>query len=238
MATVRIEVRNWSFWSPEGGDPEDWLRYWSEAGSSRQEGEPDAAAIPPMQRRRTSRLSKMALAMALEAVSEQAVDYSIFCSQHGEIVQTRRILSSISEGTEISPTAFAQSVHNTSSGLFTILEKSHAPSTSIAAGASTFAAGWVEAQAYLSSNPKHTVLLVDFDEVIPDEYQGYADQAHCDHALALVLVAADQDGIGLDPAPCGETSWLPQGPQFLAWLQSGEEKLSLTAERQGWLWRR
>jgi hypothetical protein len=238
MATVRIEVKNWSFWSPESGDPEDWLRHWSEADALSQEGEPDAGAIPPMQRRRTSRLSKMALSAALEAAAEQAVDYSIFCSQHGEIVRTRQILSSISEGTEISPTAFAQSVHNTSSGLFTIFEKSNAPSTSVASGANTFAYGWMEAQAYLSSNPNHTVLLVDFDEVIPDEYQGYTDQAHCDHALALLLVAADQGGIGIAQAPCGDVSRLPQGPQFLAWLQSDKESLRLTAERQGWQWRR
>ena len=238
MATVRIEVKNWSFWSPESGDPEDWLRHWSQAGALSQEGEPDAAAIPPMQRRRTSRLSKMALSTALEVAADHAVDYSIFCSQHGEIVRTRQILSSISEGTEISPTAFAQSVHNTSSGLFTILEKSNAPSTSVASGANTFAYGWMEAQAYLSSYPNHSVLLVDFDEVIPGEYRGYVDQAHCDHALALLLIAADQHGIGIEQTPCGDVSRLPQGPQFLAWLQSGEESLSLTAERQGWQWRR
>ena len=232
MAAVRIEVKNWSFWSPEGGDPEDWLRHWSQAGALSQEGEPDAVAIPPMQRRRTSRLSKMALSTALEAATDHAVDYSIFCSQHGEIVRTRQILSSISEGIEISPTAFAQSVHNTSSGLFTIFEKSNAPSTSVASGANTFACGWMEAQAYLSSYPDHSVLLVDFDEVIPGEYRGYVDQAHCDHALALLLIAADQHGIGIEQAPCGDVSRLPQGPQFLAWLQSGEESLSLTAERQ------
>jgi len=238
MAAARIEVMNWSFWSPESGDPEVWLRHWSRTGAPRREGEPDATAIPPMQRRRISRLSKMALATALEVAADQQVDYSIFCSQHGEIVRTRQILSSISEGTEISPTAFAQSVHNTASGLFTILAKSNAPSTSIAAGGNTFAAGWLEAQAWLSSNPAHRVLLVDFDEVIPDEYQDYVDQAHCDHALALLLVAADRGGIGIEQAPCRGISRLPQGPQFLAWLQSGEQTLNLAAERQGWQWRR
>jgi hypothetical protein len=238
MAAVRIEVKSWSFWSPEGGDPKEWLRHWSQAGARRLEGEPDVAAIPPMQRRRMSRLSKMAISAALDVAADLAVDYSIFCSQHGEIVRTRQILSSISEDTEISPTAFAQSVHNTSSGLFTIFEKSNAPSTSVASGANTFACGWMDAQAYLGSNPDHTVLLVDFDEVIPGEYQGYIDQVHGDHALALLLVAADQGGIGVEQVPCGDVSPLPQGPQFLAWLQSEEVSLRLSAERQAWQWRR
>ncbi len=113
---VRIHVERWSFWSPEAGDPAGWLDYWQKPGARAQAGDPDAKAVPPMHRRRMSRLSKMALASALEVVAGETVDYSVFCSQHGEIARTRDILSSISSGTEMSPTAFAQSVHNTSSG--------------------------------------------------------------------------------------------------------------------------
>ncbi len=238
MTAVRVKVKNWSFWSPEAADPESWQQHWDAAGAERRDGAPDASAIPPMLRRRTSKLSKLALTTALDAASGEAVDYSIFCSQHGEIGRTRQILSSMVMGEEISPTSFAQSVHNTSSGLFTIIEKSHAASTSIASGANTFAYGWLEAQAYLSANPTHTVLLVDFDEVIPDEYQRYTDEVQCDHALALVLAAADDDGISIERAPAGEPSRLPQGPQFMAWLQSGQDTLDLTSESQGWQWRR
>lgn len=180
----------------------------------------------------------MALSVALDAVGGGTVDYSIFCSQHGEIVRTRQILTSIVAGTEISPTAFAQSVHNTASGLYTILEKSHAASTSIASGSSSFVCAWTEASAWLAANPAHRVLLVDFDEVIPAEYQGYSEQVQCDHALALVLRAASSDGIGLAPAEPARESGLPLGPQFLAWLQGGEERLVLGSEGRGWQWAR
>lgn len=235
---LEIEVERWSFWSPESGDPRTWLEHWRQPDAKAGAADPDVSAIPPMQRRRMSRLSKMALSAALDAAGDQPIDYSIFCSQHGEIVRTRQILSSISEGTEISPMAFAQSVHNTASGLFTIITASNAASTSIASGAGTFAAAWVEAQSYLSSNPTHRVLLVDFDEVIPDEYQSYSEGAHCDHALALVLVAADQGGVNLSRAAAETDARLPLGPQFLAWLQSEDDILKLTAEEQGWQWRR
>jgi hypothetical protein len=235
---VRIEVERWSFWSPESGDPTAWLSYWRQPGAGPVDGNPRADLLPPMIRRRTSRLSKMALATALEVTAGTAVDYSIFCSQHGEIVRTREILSSISAGTEISPTAFAQSVHNTSSGLFTIVESSNAASMSMASGANTFACGWLEAQAYLTANPAQRVLLVDFDEVIPEEYRQYSTEIDCDHSLAMVLGAAKQGGIGmLRCAPAADES-LPQGPQFLAWLQGSEATLSLTSEGLGWQWER
>ncbi len=235
---VRIEVERWIFWSPESSDPAIWLDFWRRPDASPAQGNPASGAITPMQRRRISRLSKMALATALEAMGGDAADYSIFCSQHGEIVRTREILSSISAGTEISPTAFAQSVHNTGSGLFTILASSNAPSMSMASGANTFAYGWLEAQAYLASNPDHRVLLVDFDEVIPAEYQQYSNQQDCDHASAIVLRRAEYGGIGMVSSASAENSFLPQGPQFLAWLQTGEASLSLAADGQGWQWER
>ena len=235
---VRIEVERWIFWSPESSDPALWLNHWQGPNAGSVQGDPDAGAIPPMQRRRMSRLSKMALATALEAMADNPADYSIFCSRHGEIIRTREILSSISAGTEISPTAFAQSVHNTGSGLFTILACSNAPSMSMASGANTFAYGWLEAQAYLGSNPDHRVLLVDFDEVIPAEYQRYSEHQDCDHAMALVLRRVERGGISMASSASANDGNLPQGPQFLAWLETGEQALSLAADGQGWRWER
>jgi len=189
-----------------------------------------------MQRRRMSRLAKMALSVALEVAGDEEIDYSIFCSRHGEIVRTRDILTSISERNEISPTAFAQSVHNTSSGLYTIIAASNHASTSIASGANSFAHSWLEAQAYLAENPQHRVLLVDFDEVIPEEYRCYTNEIECDHALALLLTVAQDDGIEMSPEPGLDERLLPHGPQFLAWLQNGQPALALGADGQGWRW--
>ena len=235
---VRLQVDRWSFWSPESPEPAGWASHWRRPGAKCLSGDPDATAIPAMQRRRMSRLSRMALASALDAISGQTVDYSIFCSQHGEIVRTSALLLSMTQGIELSPTAFAQSVHNTGSGLFTVIAKTNTPSTSIASGANTFAYGWMDAQAYLAENPNHRVLLVDFDEVIPDEYQPYSNQVFSDHALALVLRVADKGGVGIVRTPPEEDEKLPQGPVFLAWQQTDAATLSLTAEGQGWRWDR
>lgn len=233
-----VEVERWTFWSPESSDPSGWFAHWQLAEAQAVEGSPPGDRIPPMQRRRMSRLARMALSCALETAGDEAVDYSIFCSQHGEIVRTHDILESISEGTEISPTAFSQSVHNTSSGLYTILTQSNHASTSIASGPNSFAYAWIEAESYLAANPDHRVLLVDFDEVIPAEYSDYSKQVQCDHALALLLRAVDDGGIGLSKDRSAPETFLPQGPQFLAWLQAGSNSLSLGADGQGWRWAR
>jgi len=235
---TQLEVESWGFWSPEADDPSAWLNYWQQSGAEAVDGNPPAELIPPMQRRRTSRLTRMALATALQVAADESFDYTIFCSQHGEIVRTWDILSSIHAGTEISPTAFSQSVHNTSSGLYTILKSSTAPSMSMGSGANTFAHGWLEAQAYLAANPTHRVLLVDFDEVLPQEYQPYNVNINCEHSLAMTLHLVDQGGISLTSTTASTASNLPQGPQFLGWLQGNDASLSLTSDGQGWRWER
>lgn len=234
----RIQVERWSFWSPEGTDPSGWIEHWRQADAGPAEGNPPGGNIPPMQRRRMSRLARMALSCALDVAGDGRIDYSIFCSQHGEVVRTRDILSSISDGVEISPTAFSQSVHNTSSGLFTILTKSNHASTSIASGANSFAHAWIEAESYLAAHPAHKVLLVDFDEVLPVEYQPYSEQVQCDHAMALLLSAPADGGISISRGKVAPDNFLPQGPQFLAWLEAGADSLSLGADGQGWRWAR
>lgn len=235
---TRIEVLRSSFWSPESPDPLGWLAHWSRDSAARCDAEPPVDRIPPIQRRRMSRLSKMAMAVALDAAGDEPLDYSIFCSRHGEIVRTRSIMDALVARQEVSPAAFAQSVHNTSSGLYTILAGSQAASTSIASGANTFACAWLEAVGWLAENPSHVILLVDFDEVIPAEYRPYSDSIHCDHALALVLRAADGNGISFSADTARPESPLPLGPQFLAWLQGDARELGLAADGQSWRWAR
>ena len=71
-----------------------------------------------------SALSKMAVQVALQTAGDERPDFLIFCSRHGELVRTRELLGSVVGGSELSPTGFSQSVHNTSAGLYTIIAKS------------------------------------------------------------------------------------------------------------------
>src|SRR6185369_6338202 len=163
-----LDILRWVFWSPETVNPTQWRA----AAPAPLDKVPDRD-IPAAHRRRMSALSKMAVQVALEATANERADYLVFCSQHGELARTRELLGSIVAGNELSPAGFSQSVHNTSAGLYTIVKESHVPSTSLAAGAGTFAYGWLEAETFLATNPGKTALLVSYDEVLPAEYQSY-----------------------------------------------------------------
>ena len=185
-----------------------------------------------------SALSKLAVQIGLEASGESRADYLVFCSQHGEMVRTRGLLGDIVAGVELSPTAFSQSVHNTSAGLFAIITQSRAPASALAAGANTFAYGWLEAEGFLCSNPGARVLLVSYDEPVPEEYRPYLQQRQCLYALGLLLRAADQSGMSLERAPAEDDEALPMAPLFMAWAGSAESSMRITADGQGWMWTR
>jgi hypothetical protein len=134
-----LEILSWSFWSPETREPSQWRA--AAPPSPATSAVPDHA-IPALHRRRMSTLTKMAVQTALEASRSFEPDFLVFCSQHGELARTRDLLAAIVARGDLSPTSFSQSVHNASAGLYTIIAGSRAPSTSLAAGAGTFAYGW------------------------------------------------------------------------------------------------
>ena len=228
-----LEILRWVFWSPETSDPREWRS--APKGAA---GKVPDSAIPAQHRRRMSALSKMAVQVALEAAGDHRPDFLVFCSQHGELSRTHELLGSIVGGSELSPAGFSQSVHNTSAGLYTIITQSDVPATSVAAGAGTFAYGWLEAESFLALNPGKTVLLVSYDEVLPVEYQPYSRQVQGSFALALLLRGAGAGGLTLRESRAGTEEIVPITPLFMAWALSTDSALRLTAGGQGWEWQR
>lgn len=164
----------------------DW-QDWYHTGNCPSEGTLEVNRIPAMMRRRMSTLSKLAVQCALELMEEQRIDYIVFSSRHGELRRSSELIKTIVSGDDASPMAFSQSVHNTAAGLTTIAAKKAIPVTSIAASDNTFNSALIEAWSYLEENPEHRVLVVDFDEPLPEIYQQFKDQEFCGYSLGLVL---------------------------------------------------
>jgi len=234
-----LEIEEWAFWSPESATPSEWLAHWHVSDARAAEAKIPDDAIPPGHRRRMSNLSKLAVQFAAQVSRREQPDFMVFCSQHGELVRTQELLRSIVAGEELSPAAFSQSVHNTGAGLYSIVAKTHVPATSLASGPSTFAYGWIEAEGYLLDNPTRRALLVCCEDPLPDVYRPFSRQIQCTYAVALMLRLAGRRGLTLAFSACdGEDDVLPFAPCFVAWWRSAAPVLSLTADRQCWVWSR
>lgn len=215
---------------------QDW-QHWSQNQQWPTEGKAEVSAIPAMMRRRMSSLSKLAVQTSLELLSEHHVDYLVFASRHGELARSAKLIEDILAGEEASPMAFSQSVHNTAAGLATIASKKPIPLTSIAAGDNTFQSAILEAWLHLASHPQDKVMVIDFDEPVPEVYHQYEQHNYRGYAIGLVLSAGNQISVATS-TPQPDEAQLPQGLDFLAKYLAKKPQWSVCSQRQTWTWQR
>lgn len=238
MAEANFNIIDWHA-NSAGLETKDAWGQWIQSDFSWPEKSSVAVdKIPAMARRRMSTLSKLAVQNALVLAEEQSIDYLVFSSRHGELTRTAALLQDIINGDDASPMAFSQSVHNTAAGLFTITAKQPIPVTSIAAGVNTFHSAIVEAAAYLSENPLKKVLIIDFDEPLPECYEEYETQTYQGYALGLILGAGNQFSLQWGAGGACQNTELPHALQFISYLLGGKSEWELEGITTQWKWTR
>jgi len=196
-----------------------------------------------MLRRRISTVGQRAFRAAY-ALSEQSSARFIFCSRYGESDRTLRILHSLAVKEPISPADFSLSVHNALAGLLSIAWGNTAGHTAISAGADSFGYGLLEAIACLKQGSADQVLLVYFDDLLPQPYGEVADGAESCVALAMLLKPPGDDGpefaLSMEPRNrSGEwRSATALSLDFIRFMLSNERERRSIGERTQWRWQR
>lgn len=189
---LQFSILSWGAWSPEYQDAAAW-QHWqpspAESEVDRQTA-PQLPTIAAMQRRRFSRLTKMMLDVCAQCHVDNQTR-SIFASRHGELNRTIGLLEDIINQQPLSPLAFSQSVHNTASGIYGILNDNRSASTSIAAGTETLSQAMIEAYAQLCEDPT-PLMLVFGDDPVPPVYSQFTQEFELPLALGLQLAPKDQ----------------------------------------------
>jgi hypothetical protein len=129
------------------------------------------AILPAAERRRSGRVVKLALSVALEATAQAGADpatlASVFSSSGGDGHNCHEICQALSLACrEISPTRFANSVHNAAAGYWSIATGAVAESNVLCAFDASFAAGLLEALAQVAVD-REPVLMVAYDTEYP-----------------------------------------------------------------------
>jgi hypothetical protein len=132
---------------------------------------PIPAMLPPAERRRTGRVVKVALAVALEATANAAANPeqmpSVFSSSGGDGHICHEICLALAQAArEVSPTRFSNSVHNVAAGYWSIATGSMTESNVLCAFDASFVAGLLDAMTQMAVD-RQTVLLVAYDTEYP-----------------------------------------------------------------------
>lgn len=191
------------------------------------------ALLPPNERRRTTQLIKLALQAAEAAQQHSGIAAeelaSVFASSDGDTFIVDRLCDALTlPERPVSPTQFHNSVHNAAAGYWAIAAKAQRFSTSISAGAASFAAGLLEAMSFVSVE-NEAVLLVAYDTALPEPLDTFGI-SHEHFATALVLAPEGEAGIATlalaNDATENETS-LPEGLSDLRQANPAAEVLPL-----------
>ena len=152
---------------------------------------PEAALLPPNERRRSSESVRWAVQVAHEALMQSGLDPrevpTVFASSDGEMDVFDTLCRSLATKERVvSPTLFHQSVHNTAAGYWGIATKGQRSSTALSCYDDTFAAGLMEAATMVQVDHS-PVLLVAYDLAAPTILRE-ARAITSGFAMALVLV--------------------------------------------------
>jgi hypothetical protein len=172
---------------------------------------PVPTLLPPTERRRSGRVVKLAIAVAAEAASRAAADprslKSVFSSSGGDGHNCHQICEALAlPAREMSPTRFANSVHNAAAGYWSIATGATPESTVLCAFDASFGAGLLEALTQVAVDPA-PVLLVAYDTEYPEPMHAQRPLPDA-FGTALVLTATRCAGslarievsIGTEPA--------------------------------------
>lgn len=216
---LTFSVMAWGGWSPAYQDRDSWAQWQKSLSQPESDISPALAQVPAMQRRRFSRLSRMMLEVAFQC-TPQSQCRSVFASRHGELNRTIELLQSVISREPLSPMGFSQSVHNTASGLFGILNDNRAASTSIAAGTESLSQAMIEAYAQLCDDPS-PLLLVFGDDPVPPVYNDYTEEYELPLALGMLLAPPKAGQPQLSVSKGNALTPISYG-QLLASLAKGE----------------
>ncbi|HET6675230.1 MAG TPA: beta-ketoacyl synthase chain length factor [Nitrospiraceae bacterium] len=139
--------------------------------SARPTKKPIPDVLPATERRRSGEASRLAIAVAQEAVSASRIPSqelaTVFASSDGDGDITHKICGSLA-GTDrdVSPTLFHNSVYNAPAGYWSIATGSRSGSTSVCAYDLSFAAGLLEAAVQVTVE-RQPVMLIASDLPFP-----------------------------------------------------------------------
>ena len=164
-------------------------------------------SLPPSERRRASRATKVVLAAGLEAAAVASCDPStlatVFASSAGDGDNCHELCLQLATGDpQLSPTRFHNSVHNAPAGYWGIASGSMAPSSVICAHDGSFGAGLFEALAYVETTGERC-LLVAYDTDYPEPMRTARPTPD---AFGIALVLAPVTGSSASPSMAASVS--------------------------------
>ncbi|MEC4241538.1 beta-ketoacyl synthase chain length factor [Pseudomonas sp. DSV-1] len=234
---INFNIAAWRAWAPGLDSVADW-QAWSQQPSvlAASNAAPDVSFLPAMQRRRLSRLARMAFSVGWPLAQGHEGLPLVFASRHGETPRTFDILSDLAASQPLSPTQFSLSVHNAVIGLWSIMRGETSEMTAIAAAGDGLEHGLIEACALLNEGAP-AVLLIITEEQPPHAYAQWIDDVPFPYAVGLLLTPGTQWQVSLASTTTDiEKAPWPHSLNLLRHLFDGQASFQHAWKDRVWNW--
>ncbi len=244
-------LAEWSAWAPGLEERQQWRRPPGEKRlreAMRGNGAPELSWMDSRKRRRCSTHSRIALHVAVDCCRQAGVDPAdvptVFATRHGELQLTVELLRTLSSGELLSPMTFANSVHNTPSGYFSIATDNMMPTRTVSAGTETFQHGFLDAAGMLGNGSPSPALLVSVNVAPPDPLDQFSPYDDVAYGTALLLTESNSGEVvelELNQEEASPENGLPPSVQFMAWYLGEQDPilhLPGSTSAQTWVFRR
>lgn len=189
MEPVGFSVSSWSGWTVNANRPS---RPFSAGSNIRSSDMPDASMVPPLLRRRLNFMGRACISEMLQHLENDANLPIVFCSRHGDIERTLKVLFDLAKGEPASPMDFSLAVHNAIAGVLSIHSRVTANISSIATSAGAVVPTLLEALGLLSaSSPK--VLCIICDVALPEIYRTPASEGDFPFVACFTVTTGTRD---------------------------------------------
>ncbi|MDD0973679.1 beta-ketoacyl synthase chain length factor [Pseudomonas fontis] len=236
---ITFNIRQWRAWAPGLESAADW-QGWSTDARLPAQGDlaPDVSFLPALQRRRLSRLARMAFSVGWPLAEGLGDLPLVFVSRHGETPRTFDILSDLAAEQPLSPTQFSLSVHNAVIGMWSIMRGETSEMTALAAAGDGFEQGLLEAATLLHEGAP-AVLLIISEEQPPAAYRPTIDDVPFPYALGLLLEPGNNWQLALGEShAAAEPAAHPHALNWLRHLLLGHTSFHHTWNQRTWNWQR
>jgi hypothetical protein len=241
---IKFNIAQWRAWAPGLESVDDWQAWCHQPTVlASSDAAPDVSFLPAMQRRRLSRLARMAFSVGWPLAEGLEHLPLVFVSRHGETPRTLDILSDLAAGQPLSPTQFSLSVHNAVIGLWSIMRGETSEMTALAAAGDGLEHGMLEAAALLAEGAPAVLLLIT-EEQPPQAYAEWIDDVPFPYALGLLLTPGDDwqlslgsAGAGSAPEDSPRAQW-PHALNLLRTLLTPQATCQHAWKNRVWTWQR
>jgi hypothetical protein len=234
---TNFRIEHWRAWAPGLDSAADWHAWQQAPATPRDSGEqPDVGFLPALQRRRLSRLARMAFHVAWPLAEACGPMPLVFASRHGETPRTLAILSDLAHDEPLSPTQFSLSVHNAIIGLWSIQRGDTSEMTALAAEGDGLEQAMLEAATLLGEGAPG-VLLIVAEETPPELYRPYIDDVPFPYAVALLLRPGREWQLKLAEGSGPRAEW-PHALELVRALSGDLDSLQHHWKRRQWHWSR